>query len=211
MFRIFRPKPRFVAKCRLKSRFSQNVDQNRDFSTFPLEWDFRKIWPKSRFLATFDQNREIFGKFRPKSRFSKISTKIKFFFANFDQNLHFWNLDQNANFEIFENFEQNRDFRTFRPKSRFSQNMTQIEIICKIQPKSRFFFIISTKSRFLKTSTTKIEIIKNFDQNRDFSKIPRKIKLIDNFDKISMFRIFRPKPRFVAKCRLKSRFSHIST
>ena len=39
----------------------------------------------------------ISGKFRPKSRFSKISTKI----------------------EIFAHFDQNRDFRKIRSKSRF--------------------------------------------------------------------------------------------
>ena len=137
--RKFWPKPRFWGKIFqrywLKSRFSENFDQDHNFPT---------ILTKIVFFMNFDQNR-YFRKSRVWISFTKIDI-----FANFDQNRHFseiltktkisgkfyrryWlksrfseNVDQDHNFpttlikvEIFENIDQIREFCQFLPKSIF--------------------------------------------------------------------------------------------
>ena len=124
IFRKFRGKSSW-STISSKIEIFENFDQNRDFLNF-WHWDYSKIFTKIEIFKNFDQNRD-FRKFRPKSRFSKISSKTKI----------------SGKFRlksILSKISTKIDiFRTFQPKSRFSQDLTQIEIFCKFRPKSKCF------------------------------------------------------------------------
>ena len=63
-------------------------------------------------------------------------------------------------FEIFENFDQNRNYSENFTKNVIFENLAEIEIFRKFWPKSKFF-----------ENLTKIDYFRKFDQNRYFSKI----------------------------------------
>ena len=159
-------KNRDFRKSWLKSRFFENLDQCQDF---------QKFWRKSIFSENFDQNQHFWNflpklriyKFWPKSRFSKILTKIKIIYNNFWQNSiisKVWPKSRLfedklriprilTEIEIFKNFDQNWNL----PK-----NFTKINIFGKFCTKSRFF--------------------KNIDENQGSSKLLNEIKIFENFD-----------------------------
>ena len=145
-----------------------------------------KIFDKNLNFLYLDQNRDNFPKcwqkicwiFCQNQDFSKTLSNIKIS-KHFEQNRDFWKLW--PEFIFSENFDQNQHFRKFGRKSRcskmkmfsqkrdFSKTLTIIDILQNFCPISR-----------LSTISTKIEIIENFDQNRDFQ-------------------IFCPKPEIIAK------------
>ena len=155
----------------------------------------------------------------PKSRFSKILTKIaivrKFWpTSGFFESLTSSNLDFSKNLpksRWFENFDQMWIFRKFWPKSRFSNSLIKIEIFRKSSPKLRFSKILTKITIFynfcpkyliiFKKIWLLLRFFKNFDQNRDvsnkievFRKIIPELEIVSNLKKTTaIFRKFCPK------------------
>ena len=89
-FLNFEPNRIFVRKCWSKSRFLKfwteilfffkYVDRNRDFRNFePKSKYFQKMLTEMEPSKILNRNRNLFGKYWPKSRFSKFFTQIEFF------------------------------------------------------------------------------------------------------------------------------------
>ena len=118
------------------------------------------------FFENFDQTWN-FHRFWPKSKF----------FENFDQYLHppeIWNFDKDLRF--FQHFDINRDILKI---------LTKIEIFQKFWPQSRYFDNFNWN-----------RVLKNIDQNPDFSKIFTKICIFKHFDQIRNFQKFDPNRSF---------------
>ena len=160
-----------------------------------------------------------FLNFLPKSRFFENVVQYQVS-KHFEQNRDFWKLWPELIFS--ENFDQNQHFRKFGRKSRcskmkmfshqrdFSKILTIIDILKIFCPISR-----------LSTISTKIEIIENFDQNRDFqifcpkpAIIPKnadKNKIFKNMAKIKIFQRTSTNIEISKTFWPKSKFSIIST
>ena len=112
--------------------FFENVDKIEIFPNFRNNRHvFRKFWPKSKFFENLTKI-EIFRKF------SKILTKIEMFFEKF--------------------WRKVKIFRKLWPKSKFFENLTKIEK-CDIYvnfDQNRFFFENLTKSTFFSKFLEKI-------------------------------------------------------
>ena len=88
-FRKFRPKSKIFLHISVQIKIYKNFHRNCDFSQISTKIAISQTFrPISRFCGNFDQNQDFFNnfhrnrdfwKFPPKSRFLKISAKIKIF------------------------------------------------------------------------------------------------------------------------------------
>ena len=131
--------------------------------------------------------------------------------------------------KLFENLTLIDSSRKFRKNRKLSELLTKIEIFTKIWPKPNLSKILLNRhfSKFSKI-LIKIEIIRTFDQNRNFWKFSNKSKILNNFDekqifskiwtkfkffenltKIAIFRYFRINRKFwpKSKCDQNRNFS----
>ena len=136
---------------------------------------------------------KIFGNFGQNQDFLKTLTNIKIS-KHFDQNRDFRKLWPESIFS--EKFYENQHYRKFGRKSRCSKFFTKIEIFQKI------LTIIEILENFcpilrIWTISTKIEIIGNYDQNRDdFRKCWQKQDFRKFWPNSSFFLERRPISRF---------------
>ena len=139
--------------------------------------------PQLKIVANFEKNKkqtDIFRKFCPKSIFSKMFTEIKFS-NDFDPNRNFLNFGQNR--DISKILSAIKVFHQFWPNSLFFGNLVpnrdvwnKMEICRRFWPKLKFSTIF-----------TKIEIFKDFDQIRYFSKIWPKFGFSKVLNKLRFF------------------------
>ena len=180
------------------SKLSQILTNTEFFSKVSPKLNPSKIWPKSKFFENYHRIRN----------FSRILTKIEFFFKKFDQN---WNFFEKLikieieKIEIFRKFDSNRNCSKIFPQAEifrkldlnrhfsiFFQILTKTEFFSKIWQKAKFFehstkIEILTESKFPE-NFTKIELFskknenfRNFRKHRNFSNILTKIKIFRKF------------------------------